>query len=174
MFLAKEVGRIDTVYEGDKKVKLAFVLPPNATATAARTIREACIIAGIDTSRVCTISKTDALVAAYSRKLKGLLEAERKSLENKKTLIVEVGASQTTATVISTNTLVEEKGKEGTAKGPEALACEYDDDCGCKHFDAAIFLDFAARVKEKHKEEPLAGTKRGHRILGGASAFVSC
>ena len=28
MFLAKEVGRIDTVYEGDKKVKLAFVLPP--------------------------------------------------------------------------------------------------------------------------------------------------
>ena len=53
------------------------------------------------------------------------------------------------------------------AKGPDSLACEYDDDCGCKHFDAAIFLDFAARVKEKHKEEPLAGTKRGHRILGG-------
>ncbi len=168
MYLAKEVARIDEVYACDSKVKLAFALPPNATATMARTIREACIVGGVDVARVCTISKTDALVAAYARKLKGLLETERKHLENKKTLIVEVGASQTTAVVISTNTLVEEKGKEGTAQGPEALATEYNDDCGCKHFDSAIFTDFSARVKDKHKEEPRAGTKRGFRVMGGA------
>ena len=167
MYLAKEVARIDTVYDGEKKVKLAFALPPNATATVARTIREACIVAGVDVARVCTISKTDALVAAFSRKLNGLLEPERKQLENKKVLIVEVGASQTTAVVISTNTLVEEKGKEGSANGPEALATEYNDDCGCKHFDSAIFTAFASKVKDKHKEEPKAGTKRGHRVLGG-------
>lgn len=165
MFLAKQAERIKVVYGDD--VNLAFVLPPTATATSARTIRESCNIAGIDLARVCTVNKTDALLAAYSRKLNGLLDSEKEHLEGKKVVVIDMGATQTTAALISTNTLTDEKSKAPDAKGPEIIGAEHSDDLGAKHFDVSIFQTFADTVKQKHKEEPMAGTKRGYRLLNG-------
>lgn len=170
MFLAKQDDRISRVYTEENNTqlaKLSFVLPPNATANSARTIKQACQIAGVDLSRVCTVDKLECLKIAYTRKVHGLREPEQKFLENKKVVVIEMGHTQTTAMLLQTGSMDPKKTPLFHADGPTVVKHAYDSELGALHFDLAIFDHFASICEKKHQTEITPGSKRGQRLING-------
>ena len=177
LYLKAQVARIDDVHP--QKVNLAFVLPPNASMTSSRTLRDACTIAGVDLARCCTVNKADALTASYERKLTGLPIETRTAMYNKHTVIIEVGHSQTTILAVKVNKIEDEKERkkriemgevEGATTeefGVKLLSTVFDDELGSLHYDMKMFDKFAADVKSKTGSDVTPGTKRGFRLLTG-------
>jgi len=160
MYLARQDQRIRAVCD-QVPLNLAFVCPPDTSADAQRTIREAASIAGIAPERVHLVNKADAMLATYARKLQGLRPVEISSLKDKKVIMVEMGAAQTTAVVLSVS--------GADAPVPERLTYGHDGQLGALYFDAALFNHFSSEiVVKKHKGEPVVpGSKRGFRLMSG-------
>ncbi len=166
MFLAKQIARVDEVYPAEK-VKLAFVLSPIASVSAATTIKQACCVAGVPLERVSTVNKAEALKIAYTRKVQALQAGERSALENNKVVVVEMGNTSTTALLIDTHSLDAKTTPLFAAGGPTVRRCAFNADLGAAHFDLAIFKHFAAICVQKHQTEVSLHSRRGRRLIAG-------
>ena len=162
MFLAKAAARVYDVYAQQKDaLHFTFSLPPDYKPAAARALKEACSVAGIDLSRVAVVDATDGLVAAYARKLSALKGPEKANLEGKQVLLVEMGHTQSTAVVVDVGSFAE------GSEGPKKVAHAHDGELGALHFDLLLFGHFAGIVQQKGGDAVVPGTKRGQRLLAG-------
>lgn len=159
MFLANQEQRIQQVVS-NKTANLCFVCPPDSPPDVSRTIREACDIASIASERVHIVDKVDSMVTTYGRKLQGLRPIEISNLKDKKVLMVEMGACQSTCVVLFVPSA------EGAV--PEKLSYSHDNQLGAQYFDVQLFEHFSKICVSKHNGEPVVpGSKRGHRLLTG-------
>jgi len=162
MFLAKTAARVYDVYAQQKDaLHFTFALPPDHKPAAARALKEACSIAGIDLSRVAVVDAADGLVAAYARKLSALKGPEKANVEGKKVLLVEMGHTQSTAVVVDVGSFVE------GSEGPKKAAHAHDGELGALHFDLQLFAHFAGICQQKGGDAVVPGSKRGQRLLAG-------
>jgi|TARA_B110000090_G_C13045549_1_gene317417 hypothetical protein len=113
------------------------------TYNSTRSIKQACQVAGVDLSRVCTVDKLECLKVAYTRKVHGLLKDEQKFLENKKVVLIEMGHTQTTAMLLQTGSLDPKLTPLFHADGPTIAKSAFDQELGALHFDLCIFEHFA-------------------------------
>lgn len=78
IFISKLHERVKNLH-GD--VTYAFSLPPSYDVSIARAIKESCVIAGVDITKVVFVDSADSLVATYGRKLMALKGPERSTIE---------------------------------------------------------------------------------------------
>lgn len=162
MFLAKQAKRVTDVY--GPETKYAFAVPPtnNGDTSCARSIKEACHIAGIEADRVTFVDSTNSLVATYGRKLQALRGPEKEALAGKKTVLIEMGHTQTTIVVCQIGS-----NESDESFMPTKIGYAQDSSLGAVHFDFKLFESFSAVCKSKKGVDVAAGTKRGFRLLTG-------
>lgn len=161
LFVSKLQERINSVYGSGSL--LAFSLPPAYDLSYARAVKEACIISGgIDLSRVVFVDSSDGLVATYGRKLQALRAPEKAALEHKKSIIIEVGHTQSIVIVTSIG-----GAEDACSMAPMKLGYAHDAALGGLYFDFKLFEYFASICEKNHGTKVMPGTKRGQRLLLG-------
>lgn len=162
MFLAKLYERITELY--GPETLLSFSCPPIATETEAlsepnpkfvSSLRDGCLIAGIDLKKVAIKDCFDCLIATYTRKVCGLREAEKESLLGKKAVIIDMGHTSSSVVILDLVSLEE----------PKKIGCAYSDYLGTSFFDLKVFEHFAKICETKHNTKIEPGTKRGTRLI---------
>lgn len=147
MFVAHLSEQIDR--SASPTATYCLVLPPNFTKTTERAYREACVIGGIEESRLFTADAADCLVAAYARKVDGLGGPEQINLLGKTVLLLDVGHVQSTAVV------VQYPQDAPSGQGPIKLAVQHDAELGAYHFDLRLFDHFNDICLKKHGSKVL-------------------
>merc|ERR1712065_103625 len=144
---------------------LAIQVPPTADVCLRRAYLDACVIAGIDKQRVSLVHEDDALVAAYAKKISGILPVDRAEMNGKNVILIEMGHAHSTVVVAG----VQEPVESGDAFSNSVIkkSCEYDPELGAVHFDLRIFDHFASICKSKFGTDVKHGTKAGKRLLVG-------
>jgi len=133
---------------------LIFTLPPTASSSMKKAILQACEISGIDTTNVSIKDSSESLVKTYGRKILGVREVERAGIEGKKSILIEMGHTQTTIVIV-----------EVESSGPKILAVSSDLRLGALHFDMQLFDHFASICLKKSNTTVTPGSKRGARLL---------
>lgn len=136
-----------------------------------RSIREACMIAGISplpsevpisapssklAERITFLDAAECLARAYARKLSALKGPEISQLEGRKVLIFEMGHVHTTVLIVTPQAGLENVTIDKVTHSTES---------GSFQFDCALFSYFATQIEGKHKCTIQAGTKKGMRVM---------
>ena len=132
-----------------------FALYPQFTPRVARAYRDACAIAGIDTSRVRLVDSANALVTTYARKVNALGGPRALSLCNQMVMLVDMGHVQTTVCIVmfpdTQNTQTPNSSTtEAVLEMPRLLAVTHDHNLGAHDFDNRIFDHFASACLLNH------------------------
>jgi molecular chaperone DnaK (HSP70) len=146
MFVAQLVERLVTVH--GHNYKLAFAVPSTSSSAVLQSIRDACEIAHVESSRVHLYAASDALVATYGRKLSGLRPPEKATLEGKNVMLIDVGHTSSSAVVVRAYEPVK-GGNDGN--GPIKLGEASSDVVGGLFFDLKMFDHLSGICESKHQ-----------------------
>lgn len=121
---------------------------------------DACIVAGIDASKVFVVDSSEAIVSAYVRKLSAIRGNERSALDHKLVALLEVGHIQSSVTIVRIEPV-------GSSSPVMKLSTASDPNLGCIHFDFKLFDHLSKICQSKHSTSISYGSKRGNRLLSG-------